>query len=95
MDFLSNIWVVLWIVLGVCVALLALYRKMLASHEDDTVHVISGESNVVAQQATFAHKLEKIDFWGKTLTIVLIVYGLILGAWILYQLWEQSARVTN
>jgi len=95
MDFLSNIWVILWIVLAACVAALALYRKMVASHEDDTVHVISGERSVVAQQATFAQKIEKIDFWGKTLTIVLIVYGVVLAAWILYQLWEQSAKVSN
>ena len=95
MDFLSNFWVILWIALAPCVAVLALYRRMLASHEDDIVHVTSGENRVLAQQATFAQKIEKIDFWGKTLTIVLVVYGLILGAWILYQLWEQSARVAN
>ena len=95
MDFLSNIWVILWIALALCVAVLAFYRRVVASQEDDIVHVISGESRVLTQQVTFAQKIDKIDFWGKTLTIVLVVYGLILGAWMLYQLWEQSTRVAN
>lgn len=95
MDLLSSFWFVLWIVLAVGVAGLALYRKMLASHECDVLHVTSGESSVLTQQTTFAQKLEKIDFWGKTLTIVLVVYGVILGSWILYQLWVQSATVSN
>jgi hypothetical protein len=95
MDFLSNFWVILWIVLALCVAVLALYRRMVASHEDGIVHVTSGESRVLTQQATFAQKIDKIDFWGKTLTIVLVAYGLILGAWMLYQMWEQSTRVAN
>jgi hypothetical protein len=95
MDFLSNVWVILWMALGLGVVALALYRRMVASHEADIVHLASGESKMVAQQVTFAHKIEKIDYWGKMLTIVLVVYGLILGAWILYQLWEQSARVSN
>ena len=47
------------------------------------VHVRPGVSRVV-------QKLDKIDFWGKTLTLVLIVYGLMLAAWLLYQLWEQK-----
>jgi hypothetical protein len=95
MNFLGNVWVVLWLILAASVGALALYRKMVASHEDDIVHLTAPENRVLAQQATFAQKIDKIDFWGKTLTIVLVVYGVILGAWILYQLWVQSATVTN
>lgn len=95
MAFLENIWVLLWIILGLAVVGLALYRKMLSSHEVDVVHVTMGESRIVNQQATFAQKLDRIDFWGKTLTIVLAVYGLILGAWMLYQMWEQSGKLSN
>ena len=68
---------------------------MVASHEDDIVHVTSGESRHLVQQATLAQKIENIDSWGKTLTIVLVLYGLILGSWILHQLWVQSTRLSN
>ena len=95
MNFLSNPWVVLWLVLGAVVAILALYRRMVASHEDDVVHVTSGESRLLAQQQVMAQKIEKIDFWGKTLTIILVVYGAILGSWILYQLWQESSRLSS
>ena len=95
MNFLSNIWVDLWLALGVVVIGLAFYRRMIASHEDDVVHVTSGESRLIAQQTVTAQKIEKIDFWGKTLTIVLAVYGMILGSWVLYQLWEQSAKLSS
>lgn len=83
MNVFGSIWVILWICLALSVVGLALYRKMLASHDDDVVHVRPGVSRVV-------QKLDKIDFWGKTLTLVLIVYGLMLAAWLLYQLWEQK-----
>ena len=95
MNLLTNVWVILWLVLGLGVIALAFYRKLLTSHEDDIVHVTSGQNRAVAQQANYAQKVEKIDFWGKTMTIVLVFYGLILGAWVLYQLWLQSARVTD
>lgn len=91
---LMNIWVILWLILGAIVALLALYRKLISSHEDDIVHV-SGETTALTKQESMAHKLETIDHWGKILTIVLAGYGLILGAWILYALWQQSATPTS
>ncbi len=90
-----NIWVVLWLVLALCVAGLALYRKLLASQEDDIVHVTSGESKVISKQLNVAQKLEKIDHIGKTLTIVLVAYGVILGGWLIYQGWLQSAKIGN
>ncbi len=90
-----NIWVVLWLALALCVAAVALYRKMLASQEDDIVHVTSGENKVISKQLQVAQKLEKIDYFGKTLTIVLVVYGVALGGWFIYQGWMQSTRIGN
>jgi len=41
------------------------------------------------QQATLAHKLAVIDIWGKTLTVIAIVYGLVLVGLYLYQIWNS------
>ena len=90
-----NIWVVLWLALALCVLAVAMYRKMLATQEDDIVHVTSGESKVISKQFQVAQKLETIDRFGKTLTIVLVVYGVALAAWFFYQGWMQSARIGN
>ena len=95
MTLLTNIWVVLWIVLGLIVVGLAMYRRMVASHEDDVVHVTSGENRVIDAQISTAQRIDKIDFWGKTLTIALIAYGLILGAYMLYQTWEQTSKLSG
>jgi hypothetical protein len=35
-----------------------------------------------------AHRLASIDKWGKTLTIVVAVYGVALAAIYLYQVWN-------
>jgi hypothetical protein len=94
MNYLDNPFVVGWLILAFLVAALALYRKMIASQEDDIIHV-SGESRAVTNQVTLAQRLEKVDFWGKALTVVLVAYGVVLGAWLIYQGWITSAKVTN
>ena len=93
MNFLNSPWVILWLILAAVVAGLAFYRRILTSHEDDIVHV-SGEGRVLSQQVSLGQKLEKVDYWGKTLTIVLVAYGLLLGGWMIYQGWVQSARLS-
>ena len=39
------------------VIVLAVWRKVIAKHEDDTLHVLA-DSSVIAQQVSIAHKLE-------------------------------------
>jgi len=59
---------------------------MAMAGEDDTLHVSADpDGRIAAQQAAMAARLEKIDRWGKILTIVVVVYGLVLGAAFLYQ----------
>jgi cytochrome c biogenesis factor len=82
-----------WIPLVVVVAVLAIYRNMMASHEDETIHVLDGDAPLVAAQAKFSHKLELIERWGKILTTVVVVYGVIIGAMYLYYVWQQGAKL--
>jgi hypothetical protein len=68
---------VVWGLLALSVAVLFAWRQMIARNEDDTLHVMDG---VVTQQTTVAHKLEIIDKWGKILTVITVVLGVVLGA---------------
>ncbi len=92
MEYIANPFVIAWLVLGICVGALAVYRKLLASREDDMVHLVSGGSNTLSKQVNMAQRLQKIEFWGKTLTIVLAVYGLVLLGIFIYR--EYSGYYT-
>ena len=81
-----------WIALAAAVLILALYRRQITSHEDDTIHIGDGESSQLTEQAVTAHRVAVIDRWGKLLTIIGAVYGVVLGAVYFYQYWEQSSQ---
>lgn len=81
-----------WIVLACAVLVLAVYRHRLSSHEDDTLHVSDAQASQITEQAVTAHRIEAIDRWGKLLTVIGAVYGLLLGAAYFYQYWVQSSQ---
>lgn len=84
-----TLWIV-WAVLTTIVITLAIYRKLTARNEDDFVHLTAGETNVISQQVTVAQKLDKIDSWGKTLTIVDVAYLVVLLSVVCYNAWHTS-----
>ena len=75
---------IVWGVLFLAVVCLLLYRRSVASHEDDSIHL---EGSVSAQQVGLAHKLASVDRWGKTLTVIAVVFGLLVGGMYVYQIW--------
>jgi len=83
-------FIVLWALLAASVLVLIVWRKIVANNEDDTLHVLQGS---VAQQVTVAQKLEVIDKWGKILTVITLVFGLILGAAYVYQNFVQLSNI--
>ena len=81
-----------WTALGVVVVALALKRKQIAAHEDDSIH-LSAASTAVAEQVDTAKKLEAVDKWGKILTILLVVTGLALAVLYGMSVWDASSKV--
>jgi len=79
-----------WIGLACAVAGLAIYRRVVATHEDDMLHVSDNEARHVAEQATIGHRLDAVDHWGKILTVVVAVYGVLLAAAYAYQMWTEG-----
>jgi len=82
---------VFWMILAIVVVGLMVYRKWVAKDEDDTIHVLDSEVGMVSQQAIVARKLESIDRWGKALTALTMVYGLVVGAGYVYQSWVAAS----
>jgi|WetSurMetagenome_2_1015567.scaffolds.fasta_scaffold192076_2 hypothetical protein len=86
-------YAIVWVVLGLVVAGLALMRKQISQSEDDSIH-LGGDATIAAEhQLVIAKKLEGIDRWGKLLTIVLVVTGVILGILYALQLWDSTSKV--
>ncbi len=81
------------IVLVLGVASLAVWRRIIASHEDDTLHVLDG-AGAIPHQTAMAHKLDLIDRWGQVLTIATIIYLLIVLAMYGYQYWSHASVIT-
>ena len=85
-------FVVLWSVMAIAVLALIVIRKRIASGEDDTLHVMEGDARMIPHQQELAHKLEVIDRWGKSLTVVTVVFGMIVGALWVYQGWVSASN---
>lgn len=83
--------VVGWGMLGIVVVALAVYKMKLGRQEDDNIHIANVEAAAVVGRV--AHRLELVERWGKTLTVVLVLYGIALGGYYLYTLFQlQSTR---
>jgi hypothetical protein len=81
-----------WIALACAVLGLAIYRRMLSTRTDEMLHVLDSEAAHVSEQAVVAHQLDLIDRWGKILTIVAVVTGILLAGLYLYRYWMQSSQ---
>ena len=84
--------VVFWAILGLATLALALYRIILALHEDDYVHLAAGEERLIPGQVAAFRKLGLIDRWGVILTVATVLFGLLLGASYLYQVFLSQYR---
>ena len=67
---------VVWVVLSHGVLTLFLWRQAVARTEDDSLHVMHG---TITSQTTLSQKLDVIDKWGKILTVVTVVLGLLIA----------------
>jgi hypothetical protein len=80
-----------WLALACAVLGLAVYRKMVAYSEDDLLHL--GDDRKIAEQEVMAIRLQGVDRWGKTLTILTLVFGILLAAAFLYQQWVANYQL--
>jgi hypothetical protein len=87
-------FLILWVALALTVLALFVWRKMVSRGEDDNLHVLDGgAAQKTAAQLAVAEKLDLIDKWGKIVTVVALVFGVILGGLFVYQSWIQNSHI--
>ena len=81
MNFDLRPFIALWIVFTAIVIALFIWRKIVAGKEDDSLHVNTGTP---IQQTVIAQKLDQIDKWGKIMTVIAVLLGLLVAAAYVY-----------
>jgi hypothetical protein len=89
-----TLWIV-WLVLTLVVISLAVARKVVARKDDEYVHLADAELASIPRQAALANKLDRLDTWGKGLTIVDVAFSLVIVAILCYKAWMQSQIIAN
>jgi hypothetical protein len=69
---------------------LAGYRKFVTREEDDLVHLGEGSMQHAAKQEALARTLTQLDKVTKVLVTVTVLYGLGLGATMIYQALQNG-----
>jgi hypothetical protein len=85
-------YVILWSALAFSVLGLALYRKFVASREEDYIHLGPGEEKFIPQQVEVAQSLRTLDHWGSVMTVIAVVSGVVIAAAYLWTGWEASLQ---
>ncbi len=79
----------LLLVLASCA--MAAYRKFVTREEDDLVHLGEGSMQATAKQEALAKTLTQLDRVTKILVTVTVLYGLGLGASMIYQALQNNS----
>ncbi len=85
-------FVIAWACLAVVVIGLAIFRNIASLHEDDNIHIAAGEQRMITEQQAFFGRMDKIDRWGKTLTVITVATGLVLASIYIYNSLQEHAR---
>jgi hypothetical protein len=80
--------VLMLLILATCA--LAAYRKFVTREEDDLVHLGEGSMQHAAKQVALAKTLEQLDKFTKILITATVLYGLGLGAMMIYQALQHG-----
>ena len=77
--------------LATILAAVALYRRRISMKSDETLHLMDAEAPLVSGQEEAGKQLDKIDRWGKALTILVIVYALAIAGYYLYSSFADTS----
>jgi len=86
-----TLWII-WCVLTMAVITLAILRKFSARHQDSYVHLADSEAPIISEQVSVAGKLDRIDSWGKTLTVLDLAFLAVMLGIVFYNAWRTSLQ---
>jgi len=72
------------VVMTVIVAIIAVYRWIVAHREDDFLHIEDPSGQLIPNQRETARALSRVDHLGIGLTVVTALYGIALPGMVLY-----------
>ena len=81
----------IWGVIFAAYVTVALLRWQLGRREDDHLHFSDSEQQMVATQATVAHKLDVLDRWKTALLVLTIVWAILIGVLHAYNSWQAAS----
>jgi hypothetical protein len=70
------------------------YRKFVTREEDDLVHLGEGAMQHAAKQEAMAKQLNQLDLVMKILVTVTVLYGVGLGATMIYQALQNGGPIS-
>lgn len=82
-----------WVVLLLIVIALGIYKKSLDSHVDEGLHFGSDEDNLVQAQVARSRRSNLVERWGKILTTVVFLYGVVIAGLIAYHQWQVNTTI--
>ena len=90
-------WVILWALVTTGVLVLALWRLVVARREEALggLHVAAADASIPELEAKIARTLVRIDFWGKTLTVISAALILAIGVAWLYNGWLKANEIVR
>ncbi len=86
---------ILWAAVTTAVLLLALWRIRVVKREAELggLHVAGGDPALALRETEIARSLARIDFWGKTLTVLSVILILSIGSIWLYKGWLEANKI--
>jgi hypothetical protein len=84
---------IIWGALFAVVLCLAITRRWMARNEDDSLHLHQFDGAIVRRQSLVATLPNRLDTVGKSLTEVMVFYGIALIGRVTYLAWADSLQI--
>lgn len=93
MDAQFTLMIGVWSVFAAALLGVMIYRRNVARHEDDFLHVMHATARLLNDQAATAQQLDVLDRKVKILSAFVLLYGLTIVGFYFYEVWQASLRI--